>query len=98
VVSALAPRVDHWLLIPTHGWRGQSAEALAERIYDPNSPVHVAAGGTLLTERFENARTALDRAVSLTRPGDGILAFGSFSAVEQVRKLLIEPRHQTVDG
>jgi dihydrofolate synthase/folylpolyglutamate synthase len=98
VVSALAPRVDHWLLIPTQGWRGQSAEALAERISDPERRLNVPVDRTLLLERFESARTALDTAVSLTGPGDGILVFGSFSAVEQVRKLLIDPRHQAVDG
>ena len=78
VVAELGDRVRDWLLIPTRGWRAQSASALAGKI-DPGLKV------------FEDAGAALDAAVSLTGPEDGILAFGSFSAVEQVRALLIVP-------
>jgi dihydrofolate synthase/folylpolyglutamate synthase len=85
VVKALGNRVSHWLLISTHGWRAQTAQALAERL----SPV--AAAAPLV---FDEVRSALDRAVSLSGPGNGILGFGSFSAVEQVRELLIVPPSQ----
>jgi len=81
VVAALGDRVSHWLLIPTQGWRAQSAQALADRL--------ISSGAT--TEVYDNVPTALDRAVSLSGSGNGILAFGSFSAVEQVRELLIVP-------
>jgi dihydrofolate synthase/folylpolyglutamate synthase len=81
VVAALNDRVDDWLLIPTRGWRGQSSEALAEKIRPGGPHQHL----------FEDVAMALEKAVSLTRPEDVILAFGSFSAVEQVRALLIVP-------
>ncbi len=79
VVSAMAGRVTDWLLISSRGWRAQSASALAEKV------------GLEPRGEFENAGAALETAVSLTGPEDGILAFGSFSAVEQVRALLIVP-------
>ena len=87
VTAALDPLVRHWLLIPSHGWRGQSAQALAGQL-DPARDAEI----------FEGFAAALERAMSLTGPGDGILVFGSFSAVEQARELLIDPRQRTIDG
>lgn len=87
VMAALADLVEHWLLVPTQGWRGQPAEALATRI-DAKDGVEVCA----------SMAAALDRALSLCEPGNGILAFGSFSAVEQARELLIDPRQHARDG
>lgn len=81
VVAALENLVTDWLLISTTGWRAQSAGALAEKL----------GPGARSLQSFDDASAALDQAVSLTRPEDGILAFGSFSAVEQVRALLIVP-------
>lgn len=75
VRAALDGLVEHWLLIPARGWRAQGASDLAARLGTP-------------AEAFEDVAQALDRAVSLTGPRDGILAFGSFSAVEQARELL----------
>lgn len=78
VGEAIAAIVREWVVVGTPGPRGQSAASLAERLGRP-------------------ARTAIDmadglsHAVSLTKAGDGILAFGSFSAVEQARALVVEP-------
>jgi dihydrofolate synthase/folylpolyglutamate synthase len=87
VLAALEPLVLHWLLVPTFGWRGQTAEQLAARL-EPGTDAEICA----------SMADALHRAHSLTAPGNGILAFGSFSAVEQARELLIDPRQQTDDG
>lgn len=87
VQAALAPLVRHWLLVGTYGWRGRSAESLAAQI-----------GPGADAETCVSMAAAFERADSLTVPGNGILAFGSFSAVEQARELLIDSRQQTVDG
>jgi dihydrofolate synthase/folylpolyglutamate synthase len=87
VTAALGDLVARWLLIPSQGWRAQSAEALAGRV-DPGLGAEICA----------DAPAALDRALSLTEAGNGILAFGSFSAVEQARELLIDPHQRTTDG
>jgi dihydrofolate synthase/folylpolyglutamate synthase len=87
VLAALQHLVLHWLLVPTFGWRGQTAEQLAARL-EPGTDAEICA----------SMAAALDRAHSLTAPGNGILAFGSFSAVEQARELLIDPGKQTDDG
>ena len=75
VVAALGDRVQRWLTIATYGPREQGAGELANRI-----------GTEALA--CDSVGAALDRACSLTEPGDGILVFGSFSAVEQARTLL----------
>lgn len=84
MMRALGPLVRHWLLIPTVGWRGQSAAAVAAAWRGQNPVVQP-------IEIIEDAASALPRAVSLTGREDAILAFGSFSAVEQVRKLCNAP-------
>ncbi|HEY5647019.1 MAG TPA: folylpolyglutamate synthase/dihydrofolate synthase family protein [Pseudomonadales bacterium] len=81
VARAMAPLIRHWVVVPTWGARGQSAESLAAKL---DRPAEAAAG----------MADGLARALSLTASGDGILAFGSFSAVEQARALFNEPpRH-----
>ena len=80
VLDELKDLVQHWLLIPTRGWRAQRAETLSTQI----DPIRQA-------ETCSSFADALDRARSLTEPGNGILVFGSFSAVEQARELLIDP-------
>ncbi len=87
VIEALDQQVEHWLLVPTYGWRGQSAESLAAQAESASA-----------AEICQSAAEALERALSLTEPGNGILVFGSFSAVEQARELLIDPRQQAIDG
>ena len=80
VMAELEDLLQHRLLVPTSGWRAQSAEALSEQI-----------GAAQQAEICRSLTDALDRARSLTEPGNGILVFGSFSAVEQARELLIDP-------
>jgi dihydrofolate synthase/folylpolyglutamate synthase len=78
IVAALVGVVHSWVAVPTPGPRGQSATDLAARL---DRPVTTASG----------MAEALALAVSFTASGDGILALGSFSAVEQARALLIDP-------
>lgn len=94
VGSALAGLVRYWVCVPTHGPRGLSGTALAARLGAGSDAVAVA-------DPAEGVR----RALSLCAPGDGILAFGSFSLVERVRDLLrdgladavpVEPREMMV--
>lgn len=87
VMSAMGALVSHWLLIPSFGWRGQSAQALAGQV-----------GLDSVAGACDSVAGALDQALSLTESGDGIVVFGSFSAVEQARELLIAPRQQTIGG
>ena len=83
VRAALQDLVHFWVCAPTLGPRGQSGPALAARLEQtdgsPGGSAVVATGDVGL---------ALERALSLCAADDGILAFGSFSLVEQVRDLL----------
>jgi len=81
VGDAIAPLVREWVVVATPGQRGQTAASLAAKL---NRPSRIAAG----------MADGLSRAVSLTTAGDGILAFGSFSAVEQARALFADPCRQ----
>ncbi len=85
VTQALDGLVSHWLLVPSFGWRGQTSEALAVEV-----------GEMTEASACETMDQALARALSLTAPGNGILVFGSFSAVEQARELLIDPRQPSI--
>jgi dihydrofolate synthase/folylpolyglutamate synthase len=76
-VAELDHLVGHWIAVPTAGSRGQTAGELAARLPVPAAPAC-------------SLREGLDRAVSLTGSRDGILVFGSFSAVEQARTLLTD--------
>ncbi len=87
VMTAMNDLVLKWLLVSTQGWRGQAAADLASRV-----------DAAIDAETCESMAAALARADSLTTPGNGILAFGSFSAVEQARELLIEPSQLTAQG
>jgi dihydrofolate synthase/folylpolyglutamate synthase len=80
VVAALADQVAAWVCLPTPGERGLSAQALAERV------AAVAGEQGLLTAH--DAGHGLEQALSACAGDDGILAFGSFSLVEQVRDRL----------
>ncbi|WP_133000779.1 bifunctional tetrahydrofolate synthase/dihydrofolate synthase [Luteimonas arsenica] len=71
VVEAIAPCVDAWHLAGTSaaGARGRDADALAEALAGtaaPDAPRHGDVGG------------ALEAALADARPGDRVLAFGSF--------------------
>ena len=64
-----------WCLIDTHGWRAYSAQDLLQ-----SSTVQQA-------RVFENLQQLKQHLLSVSSPGDVILAFGSFSAVEQCQTL-----------
>lgn len=78
VVAALDAQVDMWVCVTTTGARGQSAEALAERL--PERVGAIAAG---------SAEQGLAAALAACPPRAAILAVGSFNLVEQVRGLLV---------
>ncbi|HEX7038145.1 MAG TPA: cyanophycin synthetase [Pseudomonadales bacterium] len=78
VVDALSERVAGWICVGTRGPRGLSADALRTRIA---TRVSAAAAS--------DAAQALDQACSAGGPLDGILAFGSFDLVEQMRDVLL---------
>jgi dihydrofolate synthase / folylpolyglutamate synthase len=84
VAVALADRVDVWICVPTAGARGQSAARLAGRV---RSALAAAGGGEARVDPVEDVADGLRRALSLCPSGGGILAFGSFGLVEQVRSL-----------
>ena len=75
VAAALDGVVRAWVCVPTPGARGQSGAQLAARLGAIAAPVVTAA----------DVVSGLDQALTLCGEGDGILAFGSFSLVEQVR-------------
>jgi len=88
VTAALGGLVRRWLTIPTLGWRAQTSRALAEKLDVPGLDVPGDVPGIGGPTSCESLTQAMDKALSLTAPGDGILVAGSFSAVEQARKLL----------
>lgn len=81
VVEALSERVAGWICIGTRGPRGLGAAALQERI----APRAI---GTAALD----AAHALALASAACGPADGILAFGSFDLVEQMRDELLTGR------
>ncbi len=85
VAGAMASLVREWVVVATPGQRGQSAASLAGRLGRPARVANSMAEGLAL-------------AVSLTAAGDGILAFGSFSAVEQARAVVAGPPGVTLEA
>ena len=77
VAAALGDLVTCWLTIGTEGWRSQSAVATAERLTGPATAC-------------ASIGEALTKARSFRVGQDGIVVLGSFSAVEQARKLLTD--------
>ena len=73
--------VRRWICVGLDDPRGLPAEAVAERI-----------SGVSPCETAADAEAALERARSLTGPGDVILVCGSFSIVGQVRAFLNEKK------
>ena len=71
VVLALSDVVRHWLCAGSEGARGQTGEALAQRL----RTALPAAG----ISQFEHLYEAMDAAISLTSGQDTILVFGSFT-------------------
>jgi dihydrofolate synthase / folylpolyglutamate synthase len=90
IAVALSDLVDTWVCVPTAGPRGQNGAALAARVRNA-----IGHGDGDPGDRLSSAAdlaSGLTRALSLCRPGSGILAFGSFNLVEQLRNLLAEQR------
>ncbi len=80
VVAALAEPVHTWVCVPTRGARGLAAEDLAQRARQAGVQCPVVA--------VSDVAHGLARAFSLCLAGDGMLAFGSFDLVEQMREIL----------
>ncbi|WP_434026226.1 bifunctional tetrahydrofolate synthase/dihydrofolate synthase [[Pseudomonas] boreopolis] len=79
VAEALAAAADTWRIAGLAGARGQSAEALAERLR--GTPAESAA-------RFASVAEALDDAIGKAAEGDRVLVFGSFhTAAEALSRL-----------
>ena len=89
VAAALEGIVGQWLTVDTTGPRGQSAARLAERLTvgfkDRIAGPHAPIPARLTYTEFGEACAA---AVSCAGAKDAILAFGSFSLVEQARNHL----------
>jgi dihydrofolate synthase/folylpolyglutamate synthase len=81
VARSLDGSVRRWICVGLDDPRGLPAEAVADRI-----------SGVSSCETAEDAAAALERARSLTGPGDVILVCGSFSIVGQVRAFLNEKK------
>ncbi|HEY0334407.1 MAG TPA: bifunctional tetrahydrofolate synthase/dihydrofolate synthase [Stenotrophomonas sp.] len=79
VVAELAGEVAHWQLAGLEGARGQSAEALRQRL------AGTSAGSADLAE---NVAQALAQTLSRAQPGDRVLVFGSFHTVTDALKSL----------
>ena len=74
VLDTLRPHVEDWLVIDTLGFRAMSGAVLYEYLQEQGAKVHY----------LENAGQVLNEIDSATQPGDAILAFGSFSIVQQL--------------
>jgi dihydrofolate synthase/folylpolyglutamate synthase len=92
VPEALGAMVSAWVCVPTRGPRGQSGAELAGRLRLaaslglPASMVPQAPSVTVA----ETVTAGLERALAEAGSVDGILAFGSFSVVEDVRNVLLQ--------
>ena len=77
------------LRLPGHGDTGPTLEIFQYAENEGRLPPAANREGIgHLAFEVDDVADAMARAVSLTRPGDGILVFGSFSAVEQAREFL----------
>jgi dihydrofolate synthase/folylpolyglutamate synthase len=79
VAVALAGRVRAWVCVATAGSRGLSGAALHARL---------GVDGVVVEDPAEGLRHAL----SMLRPGEGVLGLGSFNVVEQLRCALADAR------
>jgi folylpolyglutamate synthase/dihydropteroate synthase len=79
VAAALAGRVRAWVCVATAGSRALSGAALHARL---------GVDGVAVEDPAEGLRHAL----SMLRPGEGVLGLGSFNVVEQLRCALADAR------
>jgi dihydrofolate synthase/folylpolyglutamate synthase len=82
VAAAVGEQVGSWICLSTSGPRGLSGADLAARL-------GAEAADGRRCEAMRDPAQALSRALSWCEPGDGILAFGSFDVVEQMRAALM---------
>lgn len=79
VVEAVAAQIDHWMLAGLAGARGQSAEALQQRLQGTaaaQAPCH------------RDVASALRAVLAAAKPGDRVLVFGSFHTVADALHVL----------
>jgi dihydrofolate synthase/folylpolyglutamate synthase len=91
VVAALDPLVAEWICVPTPGPRGQSGEALAARVREGLQAREVEVGARVNTPAPVWAAATVEAGLAAAiaaRVDDGILSFGSFALVEQLRAAL----------
>ncbi|KQQ84988.1 bifunctional folylpolyglutamate synthase/dihydrofolate synthase [Xanthomonas sp. Leaf131] len=79
VVEAVAAQIDHWTLAGLDGARGQSAEALQQRLQG-------SAAAQALCQR--DVASALRAVLASAKPGDRVLVFGSFHTVADALHVL----------
>lgn len=84
VAAALDPIVRDWICVPTTGPRGLDGETLAERIAGRSDE----GASQRRCVAASDAVHGLGRALSSCDRRDGILAFGSFNLVEEMRQAL----------
>ncbi|MCS3809398.1 bifunctional tetrahydrofolate synthase/dihydrofolate synthase [Xanthomonas sp. 4461] len=72
VVEAVAAQIDHWTLAGLEGVRGQSAEALQQRLQG---------SAAAQAPRQRDVASALRTVLAAAKPGDRVLVFGSFHTV-----------------
>ncbi|MEM1230704.1 MAG: bifunctional tetrahydrofolate synthase/dihydrofolate synthase [Pseudomonadota bacterium] len=77
VAAALAPGIDHWVLVPTAGPRGLAAQALAQRV-PFTAPV----------SRATSVAQGLRIARALAGQHTPVLVFGAFAVVSSARQAL----------
>ncbi|WP_428849110.1 bifunctional tetrahydrofolate synthase/dihydrofolate synthase [Xanthomonas arboricola] len=79
VVEAVAAQVDQWALAGLEGTRGQSAQALRQRLQGTvaaQAPCHATVAG------------AVHAVLAMANPGDRVLVFGSFHTVADAMNAL----------
>ena len=81
VAGALAGVVTDWYCAPTAGSRGQTAQALADRIRP--------APGVSAPRVFDSVAGALEAALADSEATDGVLVFGSFLTAAEAGRHLI---------
>jgi dihydrofolate synthase/folylpolyglutamate synthase len=78
-VARIAPRIDHWLVGPTGGPRGATAEEMA-------AIIRAAAPAAASIDVFESIERAAAAALERCNADDRIVVFGSFLTVGEVMR------------
>lgn len=88
VVQHLAPRIDHWFCASLTGARGQTAQALSNKISQAVESMYPALSEPLKVSTFDTVALAYQAARQLCNPDDRIIVFGSFLTVSGVLEYL----------